>query len=51
MELNSSIRDVYFDEELERILINSKERNLLLYLEEEVLRKINSNKYFNSKFL
>jgi len=39
---SEAIRDVYFDEELEKLIIRSRERNLLMYLEEELLRKIKS---------
>lgn len=40
MEHDSNIRDIYFDEDLEKILMSSRDRYLAIFLEEEVLRKI-----------
>ncbi len=39
---SESLRDVYLDEDLEKLIIKSRERNLLMFLEEELLRKIKS---------
>lgn len=39
---SESLRDVYLDEDLEKLIIKSRERNLLMFLEEELLGKINS---------
>jgi hypothetical protein len=39
---SEGLRDIYFDEDLEELIIKPRERNLLIYLESELLRKIDS---------
>ncbi len=51
MDKNTLIKDVYLDEDLEKIIIKPRNRNLIIYLEKEILIKMKSISLFFFEFI